>query len=222
VVERDGEERTTGARSGAPDVFISHASPDSAAAETVCEALGHAGITCWIAPRDVTPGTSYAGQIIRAIDAAKAIVLVLSKDAGSSPHVLREVERAASKRHPIVSLRIDQAPLPEDFQYFLNTSHWLDASDGNMARAIPKLIQSVRLAVHPPIATPASTATPPAAAPSQNASRKNRTAMLVAIAIGLVIAGLAADHLWRFTRFEEKQITRSNGWIVRISSTTSS
>jgi TIR domain len=78
--------------------------------------LEQTGVTCWIAPRDVTPGASYAGQIVHALDAAKAIVLILSQHAASSPHVLREVERAAAKRHPIVSLRIDQAPLPADFQ----------------------------------------------------------------------------------------------------------
>lgn len=34
-------------------VFISHASDDSSAAESVCVALEAAGIHCWIAPRDV-------------------------------------------------------------------------------------------------------------------------------------------------------------------------
>jgi hypothetical protein len=100
VAESGGEEQATGAHSGTHDVFISYASPNSTVGETVCEALERAGVTCWIAPRDVTPGASYAGQIIHAIDAAKAIVLILSQNAGSSPHVLREVERAASKRHP--------------------------------------------------------------------------------------------------------------------------
>jgi hypothetical protein len=101
----------------------------------------------------VTPGTSYAGQIIHAIDAAKASVLILSKDAVSSPHVLRELERSASKRHPVVSLRIDRAPLPADFEYFLNTSHWLDASADEVGRALPKLVAAVQLAVNAHTAT---------------------------------------------------------------------
>jgi hypothetical protein len=141
VAEGGGEEQSTGAHSGTHDVFISYASPNSAVAEAACGAMEQIGMTCWIAPRDVTPGASYAGQIIHAIDAAKSIVLILSQHAASSPHVLREVERAASKRHPIISLRIDQAPLPADFEYFLNTSHWLDASGGDMVRAIPKLVE---------------------------------------------------------------------------------
>jgi len=71
------------------------------------------GVTCWVAPRDVIPGEFYGDAIVRSIDAATAVVLVLSKDSVASSHVLREVERASSKRHPVISLRIDTAPLPE-------------------------------------------------------------------------------------------------------------
>ncbi len=94
-----------------PSVFISYASLDSAIAETACEALEKAGVTCWIALRDVTPGAFYGDEIVHAIDATKAIVLILSQNAATSPHVLREVERAASKRHLVISLRIDKAPI---------------------------------------------------------------------------------------------------------------
>jgi hypothetical protein len=60
------------ASSSTPPVFISYASQDATAAEFIVEALERQGLKCWIAPRDVTAGTPYAGQIIHAIDAAKA------------------------------------------------------------------------------------------------------------------------------------------------------
>jgi TolB-like protein len=178
-----------------PIVFISYASQDTPVANAITEALEHSGVRCWIAPRDVTPGASYAGQIIHAIDAAAASVLILSKDAASSPHVLREVERSTSKRHPIVSLRIDQAPLPADFEYFLNTSHWLDASAGDMGRALPKLVAAVQLAVNAPAAmavdTPTSHPTPPV-----SARALPRLALVLASVVGLGLLGLAVDRLW--------------------------
>ena len=40
-------------------------------------------MACWIAPWDVTPGASYADEFVHAIDAAKAIVFILSKNAVS-------------------------------------------------------------------------------------------------------------------------------------------
>ena len=72
------------------------------------------------------------------------MVLILSKDAVASPHVLREVERASSKSHPVISLRIDKAPLPAGLEYFLNTSQWLDASGGAPQTVFPTLITAVR------------------------------------------------------------------------------
>ena len=200
MAEGGGEGETTGVRSAAPDVFISYASPDSAVAEAVCEALERVGVTCWIAPRDVTPGTFYADEIVHAIDATKASVLILSQNAAESPHVLREVERAASKRHPVVSLRIDHAPLPAGLEYFLNTSQWLDASGGDIARSMPKLTAAVRVATQAPIVTPEATPTPRTPSPSPSARPPKHTTILLASLIGLAIAGFAIDRLWVSSR----------------------
>jgi len=125
-------------------VFISYASQDKAVADTIVAALERAGITCWIAPRDVMAGAFYADAIVRAIDSASSLVLILSKDGAHSHHVLRELERAASKRRPVITLKIDTKPLPAAFEYFLNTSQWLDASGGHPERQLPKLIEALR------------------------------------------------------------------------------
>ncbi len=126
------------------DVFLSVASEDIAVADAVCAALEREGMKCWVAARDVTPGDLYPDAIVHAMDVAKVMVLILSRNAATSPHVLREVERAMSKRHPVISLRIDKAPLPDALGYFLNTSHWLDASKGDAAEALPQLVDAVR------------------------------------------------------------------------------
>ena len=112
MTQGGGEEEAIGARSDTADVFISNASHNTAVANDVSAALEGQGLKCWIAPRDVTPDAHHAGEIVHAIDSAEAIVLILSKDAATSPHVLTEIERATSKRHPVATLRLDQAPLP--------------------------------------------------------------------------------------------------------------
>jgi TolB-like protein/cytochrome c-type biogenesis protein CcmH/NrfG len=144
----------------------------------------------------VTPGTFYGDEIVHAIDGAKASVLILSQNAAASQHVLREVERAASKRHPVVSLRIDQAPLPAGLEYFLNTSQWLDASGGDIARSMPKLIAAVRVAVKAHVVTAVAPPAPRSSAPSASAVSAKRTAIVVASLIALVMVGFAADRLW--------------------------
>ncbi len=194
AMAKDGDDAK--ASGSTPSVFISYASPDIAVAEATCEALEQAGVTCWIAPRDVTPGTFYADAIVHAIDAAKAIVLILSQSAATSPHVLREVERGASKRHTVISLRIDRAPLPAGLEYFLNTSQWLDASSGDTARALPKLVSAVQVAIQASTVTPTGVPTAHALAPAVSARLPRRIALIAASVVGLGLVVLAADRLW--------------------------
>ena len=197
MAEGGGEEHMAGVHTGTPGVFLSYASQDGAVAEVVCAALEQAGVTCWIAPRDVTPGKFYADEIVHAIDAAKALVLVLSQNAAASPHVLREIERATSKRHPVVSLRIDRASLPAGLEYFLNTSQWLDASGGDTTRAMPKLVAAVRVAIDRPAATNAAImATPTAGTPSRTPDpgshgSRRRIAVVAGSLLAVAIAGFA-------------------------------
>src|SRR5262245_46512085 len=122
--------------------FIRYASAERVTADAICSALEKAGVPCWIAPRDITPGELYAANIVHAIDTTGVLVLVLSQHAAASGHVLREVERASSKKHHVLSFRVDQAPLPEALEYFLNTSQWLDASETGVERALPRLVRS--------------------------------------------------------------------------------
>ena len=75
----------------AHEVFISHSAKDKSVANAICAALEEAGFLCWIAPRDVQPGMSFAGEITRAIQQSKVIVLVFSGYSNNSEQVLREV-----------------------------------------------------------------------------------------------------------------------------------
>ena len=125
------------------DAFVSYASQDAAIAHAIVENLEQHGIKCWIAPRDVTPGSQYADEIVAAINGSKIFVLVLSEHAVASAHVGREIERAASKRRRIVGLRTDAAPLTRSFEYFLSESQWIDVPALGMPAALTKLTQAV-------------------------------------------------------------------------------
>jgi hypothetical protein len=130
-------------------VFISYASADKVAADSICTTLERGGIACWVAPRDVTPGMFYADAIVQAINSAQILIVALSVNSVGSQHVLREVERASSKRRPLVAFRLDTTPLPTGLEYFLSASHWLDASGGTIERALPELVTAVRRLLEP-------------------------------------------------------------------------
>src|ERR1700684_416123 len=125
------------------DVFVSYASQDATVANAVVENLERQGIRRWIAPRDVKPGAQYADAIVRAINEAKTLVLVLSQSAVGSSHVGREIERAASKHKQVIALRIDSAPLTPALEYFLSESQWIDVAALGMPAALVKLVEAV-------------------------------------------------------------------------------
>src|SRR3984893_8091890 len=135
---------TAGAAGPVNRVFISYASQDVAVAEKLCAALEAMSLPCWIAPRDVKAGALYADALVRAISGANAFVLVLSKSAIASSHVGKEIERASSKKRPIIALRIDAAPLTPALEYILSESQWVDAQTGSMEAAYAKLIDAIR------------------------------------------------------------------------------
>jgi TIR domain len=86
--------------------FISHASEDAAIAATITDYLEKNGVSCWIAPRDLTPGREYSSEIVDGIESSAVFVLVLSENANESIFVKREVERAVSKGKPVFPIRV--------------------------------------------------------------------------------------------------------------------
>jgi adenylate cyclase len=206
MTEAGGEGQPTGtastepgARHGTPPVFVSYASQDAAVVNHVVEALERQGLKCWVAPRDVIAGEFYGDAIVRAIDAAHVLVLLLSKSAAASPHILREVERASSKFHPVISLRIDRAPLPAGLEYFLNTSQWLDASDGELDRAFPKLGDAVRNSLTGTVAssTPSTSADARTSLkPALRFRTRHRAIAAAAAVIVVALASVTVDKLW--------------------------
>ncbi|MHB8476776.1 MAG: TIR domain-containing protein [Steroidobacteraceae bacterium] len=131
------------AAAGYPAVFLSYASHDGEIANHVCQFLESHGVACWMAPRNVRPGAVYADAIVRAINEASALVLILSGSAMSSEHVSREVERAGSKHKQVVAFRIDAAALSAELEYFLSRSQWIDVPTLGMSVALVKLAEAV-------------------------------------------------------------------------------
>lgn len=104
------------------DVFISYSTKDKPAADATCAVLESKGIRCWIAPRDITPGTDWGETIVGAIYTSKALVLVFSANANLSHQVKREVERAVTLGLPVIPLRIENVLPAKSLEYFLDTA----------------------------------------------------------------------------------------------------
>ena len=126
------------------EVFICYATHNKAVAEAICAALESRHIKCWIAPRDVLPGTEWAETIVDALDESRVLVLVLSSSSNTSPQVIREVGRAASNGIPIMSIRIDDVVPSKAMDYFISSHQWLDAQKGPLKKHFQRLADTVQ------------------------------------------------------------------------------
>ncbi len=179
--------------------FVSYASPDAAIANTLVDALERQGISCWIAPRDVVPGTLYADAIVRAINRASAFVLVLSEHAVHSAHVGKEIERASSKGVPIIAVRTDAAPLSPSFEYFLSESQWIDVASGGLHDAVATVVTAMQEHSRSmPSAKPRVQPNPLPRAQVTSSRRRVWSAVLLAVTVTVSLAWLATERL-RFT-----------------------
>ena len=84
-------------------IFISHSSSDAKQAEALCGYLEKRNKKCFIAPRDIRSGHEYAEELLDGIDNSYVVILMLSEKSNTSPHVLREIERAISKNIPVIA-----------------------------------------------------------------------------------------------------------------------
>jgi tetratricopeptide (TPR) repeat protein len=131
-------------------VFISHSSKDRATADAICAHLESAGLKCWIAPRDIEPGTSWTKGIMQGLEACRVFVLVLSQHSDDSDHVHREVAKAFSSGLAVIPFRIENVSPDQSLSYFLDTVQWLDATTpplqkhlGTLAERVKKLLVTV-------------------------------------------------------------------------------
>jgi regulator of protease activity HflC (stomatin/prohibitin superfamily) len=109
-----------------PSVFLSHASKDKKIVETLCRALESRGVACWLASRDVNPGENFMQAIVRAIRAAKIMVLVFTSNANDSDEIKRELVLASQYKLVIIPVRVEDV-LPDDsLAYQFATSQWID------------------------------------------------------------------------------------------------
>jgi hypothetical protein len=161
------------------DVFISYSSKDKPSADAVCAVLERNAIRCWIAPRDILPGRQWGASIIEAIHNAKVFILLFSENANSSQQIEREVERAINRGLPVLPVRIQEVQPTNSLEYFISSSHWLDAFThpfeqhlGRVADAVRRILQIDQPAapdLSPAAAKQSESAPPPALTASQPA-----------------------------------------------------
>jgi hypothetical protein len=171
--------------------FISHSEKDKTFAQMLLAALEERGARCWIAPRDIPPGGSYADAIMRAIEECSCFVLVYTANANTSPHVLREVERALKFERNIIPVRFDESQPSRSLDYLLATLQWLSvdtpATKAGVVQAATQIAACILPEATPEVAAPPQVPTAERPTPERPESKGSGALKFVLLGIMVVL-----------------------------------
>lgn len=95
------------------------------------------------------PGDSWGAAIVNGIENSRIFLLIFSAESNDSPQVLREVERAISKDIILIPFIIDEVKPSKAMEYYISSTHWLEASKSNLDENISQLVKIVKNAITP-------------------------------------------------------------------------
>jgi hypothetical protein len=150
-------------------VFISHSSKDRKIARKICSALENRGLTCWVADRDVGPGENFQEAIVRAIRAAKVMVLVFTENANHSTEIKKELALASRHGLIVIPARAEDAVPSEAFDYEFATRQWINLFENwkdEMERLVTRVSRDSLAADVPPPPARSTLSSPPPSGPS--------------------------------------------------------
>lgn len=128
-------------------IFISHSSADLNTASTIYAQLKADGFNPWMAVNDIPAGANYAYMLSEALEAASAIVIIMTQAAIDSEHVKREVNIAIDRKIPLFPVNLsgqsDILPLLTlDWKYWLTIVQILNCTSTDSATS--EIIQAFR------------------------------------------------------------------------------
>src|SRR5262249_33923130 len=128
----------------AHDVFLSHSAKDEVVANAFVARLEAESVTCWIAPRDILPGSDWGESITDAIESSRIMILIFSQSANAAPQIKREVERAVNNGVYIIAFRVEDIQPLTSLESFISTSQWVDAFPPPLERHLDNLAKIVK------------------------------------------------------------------------------
>ena len=115
-------------------VFISHSQSDSSLAARVSEALRKTGLKVWDGQFNLLPGDNWAALVGRALEESDAMVVLLTPNSISSPHVQAEIAFALGSKSysnrliPVAVGGREQLPQGE-IPWVVRHMRWVDLPD---------------------------------------------------------------------------------------------
>jgi hypothetical protein len=101
-------------------IFVSHSSEDKASARAIADHLHRRGWRVWIDEAGIAGGKQWHSELIRALEAAWVVLLVVSLHSMRSRWVIREVQAADRLGLSVIPVVVDEAPYPDELRMILS------------------------------------------------------------------------------------------------------
>ena len=167
------------------DVFISYKAEELEEASWVRSVLESNGISCWMAPKSIPGGSSYAAEIPQAIRGAKVFVLILSERSQGSQWVSRELDTALNQGKVVMPFMLENCALRDDFNFYLTNVQRYAAYE-NKAAAMEKMVREIRALLGEPAEAPVAPNPVAASAPRAVPAAKTDLCSILSMVTGLI------------------------------------
>ena len=137
------------------DVFIAHVDEDADITLELALCLEEAGFTTWCYEVDSLPGPSYLVQTGRAVDQAKAVILVISPHSLNSRQVTKEVVRAHESAKEFIPVRhgithIEFQTRQPEWREAIGAAASIAIPEDGVPSIIPRIVNGLKtLGIHP-------------------------------------------------------------------------
>ncbi len=132
------------------DIFICHSSSDKSIALDVYHALADDGISCWISSENLRLDTmNYWDDITYAIQNARLILVIGSRQCMLRPDPLREMDIADKAKLARVEYKIDRVEHTAYFKHYFDGKQWVDGRNHGVT-SLNLLCERVYMELHKP------------------------------------------------------------------------
>ena len=125
------------------DVFISHSSKDNELAIEIYKYLSQNNVKCWLDKCSILPGEPYSASIMKGLNDSQSFMLLYTKNAIGSQHILNEIDNAYNKNKHILTYVVDKTPMSEELNYYLSRPQQIH-SYPNYKEKLPVLLSAIK------------------------------------------------------------------------------
>lgn len=124
-------------------VFISYSRRDREIVDKIANALKKSDVEAWVDREDIRAGNSWRLQIVEAIEACDAFILVLSPNSVASDNVRKEIDLAQDSGRVTIPILLEPVKLPTAIRYQLAGLQFIDVSMLGLDEAFKQLVKSI-------------------------------------------------------------------------------